>query len=260
MHAKSMDEMSKEEQLEVRMNAIENALKSKGIEVEKVVPSIVLGRPSREAPAISMNVSKSQGGYIRLDSEKGDNDIQIDAWEVEVRFEPGSVGLLVSEGWVDLSDDRLAKTQRVWANGLVDIEGKLERGDVIRLRFNNSDWTADSLVTDVRGCRLNFSQKVPHPGPESRVISGYNEYRQSEKLIAGPQELVVESIGLMGRKVVKNWRGGRPGSNQVLNGKATSVERPASDLLRQITIWCSRYSNGSKDGIEMTVELPIRKE
>jgi hypothetical protein len=277
MHQKHPNEMSELEKVENEVRSITDALIAKGIEIPRVVP-IILGRKPRGMPVtVSVHISKPDRRQIRLVSEQqSTDDIGIRDWDVDIVIEPGGVesGIRDFGGWIELSDARLMRPQKCWAQGNVDVEGTVEQGDRVNLQFNNSDWRAEATITGVANRRIIFAERSPHPLREIKNINAYNEYRPKDRLLDMSQrELVIEKVGIMGKTVIRKWTDGRPGPNRALNelrvipgsiplpGESTynSMNPNSPVTFRTIDVWCSQYKNSSKDGIEMTVELPTRR-
>ncbi len=270
MHQKNADEMSELEKVNIRVQSIEDSLAAKGIEVVRV-PPIILGRQPRGMPVVTMTVSKSSGGARRIvlvTEGQSRDSIGIQDWAVDMTIEPGPQPMMNIDGWVELTDARLMRPQKCWAQGDVDVEGMIEQGDHVALRFNNNpNWNVQATVTSVGGRRIVFAERTPHAIPEPVRITEHNEYKKDRRLFTQPgegaPELVPETVGLLGRTILKGWTNGRLGPNTAFNeriviGFQTSEEYSHAPY-RQISIWCSRYKNSSKDGIEMTVELPTRR-
>jgi hypothetical protein len=259
--------MTREEQLERRIEQLENALVSKGIDIQRTDP-IILGRPPRGKPNLVVMILKIAASKccLKLISQgQSADDIFVRDWDVSIILEPGASPMMRISGWVELSDCRLMAVQHVWAKGPVDTDAKIEQGDCLALSFNGQPWEVEAIVTKVRGAKVFFEGVMRGPAKEPRPVNLYTEFRPSGKLL-DPQsgrELIVENVRVMRKTIIKGWATGRIGSNLVWNGYGQDVhsfeQAIANGKHRQIEIWCSQYSNASGE-IEMVVELPSRAQ
>ena len=261
MHTKTVQEMSQIEALEWRANQVEQALAKCGIQIPRS-PPVVLGRSPGSNPRLTLSIAKANGRWIKLYSRpESKDDVCLESWrlvaDVRPSAESGS-GTLSLEGEVMLTNTSLVASQQVWDLNGKDVLGQIEVGDICTVWFGNSGWSEQGTIAAMKQSTLTIKGVRSHPIPEQAPVNVYNEYQPDKPLVDPTTRSELTLKKSLSGLTVEGLSVGRIGANAVFNGKSSDIDGRETDLLRQISVWCSRYENNSKDGISMTVELPRR--